>query len=59
MLLKKLCQHYPTHVKRIIFLDVTTNISEEQESQDSHQSMDSQDNKFSHNGGDMTAKYIK
>jgi hypothetical protein len=36
-----------------LFLDVTTNIPEEQESQDIHHNINRQDYQFSHNEGDM------
>ena len=43
-----------THQKdTFLFLDVTTNIPEEQESQDSRHSLNSTENEFSHNEGEM------
>jgi hypothetical protein len=48
---------FGTHQKdTFLFLDVTPNILEEQESQDSHHNFDSQDNQFSHNEVEMYSR---
>jgi len=49
-----------THQKdTFLFLDVTTNRPEEQESQDSHHSFNNTENEFSHNEGEMYSRVYK